>query len=184
MFLDPRSLILSASLNTFRPPRFSDVNHHSTVRFRVYGLGFRVQTVRVVRKRALAGRSLLLYGIASNMTKCVKPLRHLKCQRDLMLSRPARPIRTLHSDDLVLLVAWLSGFTHFVIRLPAFNNTLTRFQHYRFACLTLPSGGQQPRCVARSGCRPVGHPAPQRQGFAVLRVPQMAVNASQIRGRE
>ena len=33
-----------------------------------------------------------------------------------MLSRPARPIRTLHLEDLVLLVAkCVSGFTHFVI---------------------------------------------------------------------
>ena len=35
-----------------------------------------------------------------------------------MLTRPARPIRTLHLDDLVLLVAkCLSGLTHFVIHL-------------------------------------------------------------------
>ena len=33
-----------------------------------------------------------------------------------MVSRPARPIRKLHLDDLVLLVAkCLCGFTHFVI---------------------------------------------------------------------
>ena len=33
-----------------------------------------------------------------------------------MLSRPARPIRTVHSDDLALEVTQsLSGFTHFVI---------------------------------------------------------------------
>ena len=33
-----------------------------------------------------------------------------------MVSRPARPIRTLHLDDLALLVAEsLRGFTHFVI---------------------------------------------------------------------
>ena len=36
---------------------------------------------------------------------------------------PARPIRTLHLDDLILLVAkCLSGFTHFVILLYALHD--------------------------------------------------------------
>jgi len=49
----------------------------------------------------------------SSMTKCAKPLVLLSYLADLV---PARPIRPLHLDDLVLLVAkCLSGFTHFVI---------------------------------------------------------------------
>jgi hypothetical protein len=41
-----------------------------------------------------------------------------------VLSRPARPIRTLHLDDVVLLVAkCLSGFTHFVITLSRGHKT-------------------------------------------------------------
>jgi hypothetical protein len=49
------------------------------------------------------------------MTKCVKPLRHLM-RLSAKSSRSTRSIRTLHLDDLALLVAkCLSGFTHFVI---------------------------------------------------------------------
>jgi hypothetical protein len=52
------------------------------------------------------------------MTKCVIPLRHLV----RLIANPARPIRTLHLDDLVLLFAkCLRGFTYFVIAYDILN---------------------------------------------------------------
>ena len=71
------------------------------------------QTVRpclnlALHLRAVRRPSTLQRG--TSMTKCVKPLRHLATSST---RRPARPIRTHHLDELVLLVAkCLSGFTH------------------------------------------------------------------------
>jgi len=66
----------------------------------------------------------------------------------LLLSRPARPIRTLHLDDLVLLVAkCLSGFTHFVIRpsyMPA-NTTPDQFRGWFNAHHAAPRGSMKAR---------------------------------------
>jgi len=74
-----------------------------------------------------------------------------------VLSRPARPIITLHLDDLVLLVAeCLSGFMHFVIpgkTLPSSQARHARHMRWRPAAATRSSPLLRPvrYCSPRHG---------------------------------